>query len=49
MKKDCYWTVFNRRQGVLASRRSKAAAKRWQKKHRPVGTRLVLMCVPPRD
>lgn len=47
--KDCWWTVYNRREGVLKCSKSKAAAARWQKKHRPKGTRLLFMCVPPRD
>lgn len=46
---DCFWTVFNRREGVLHSSRSKTAARRWQRKHRPKGTRLLPMCIPERD
>jgi hypothetical protein len=47
--KDCWWTVYNRREGVIKSKKSKVAAAKWQKKHRPRGTRLVPMCIPPRD
>jgi len=53
--KDCYWSVFNRREGVIksfeiktSSAKTKARADAWRKKHRPRGTRLVTFCIPPR-
>lgn len=56
MPKDCFWTVFNRRQGVLksfkvgkSSAQAKGRAQSWQRQHRPRGTRVLLMCIPPRD
>jgi hypothetical protein len=47
--KDCFWTVFNRREGVLKSSKSKKTARAWQRKHRPRGTRLVYLCIPSKD
>jgi len=44
--KDCFWLVFNRREGALMSAKSKKTAARWQKKHRPKGSRLVFVCIP---
>lgn len=56
MPQDCYWTVFNRREGALksfktgrSSARAKIRANAWQRRHRPHGTRVILICIPPRD
>lgn len=53
--KDCYWSVFNKREGVIksfeiktSSAKTKARAEAWRKKNRPRGTRLVTFCIPPR-
>lgn len=50
-KSDSYWfwVVFNRREGALKSTKTKKAARSWQLKNRPTGTRLVFMCIPGRD
>lgn len=54
--KDCYWTVFNRREGAIKSFRigrsstaAKGRAEAWQKNNRPRGTRLIYVCIPAKD
>ncbi len=48
--KNCFWIVFNRREGVIKSfnSQSQIRAAKWRKKNRPYGTRLALICIPPR-
>lgn len=49
MGKDWWWIVYNRREGIIKSSKSKVWLERWRKRHRPRGTRLVFMCIPPRE
>lgn len=53
---NCCWTVFNKQEGVIkafsagkAPDKAKKRAKAWQKKNRPRGTRIVYVCIAPRD
>lgn len=53
--KDCFWTIFNKREGVIksfsagkSSDKAKKQAKAWQKKNRPRGTRVAYLCIPSR-
>ena len=54
--KDCFYLVFNRREGAIKSfrigkspARAKARAEAWRDAHRPRGTRVIPVCIPPRD
>ena len=49
--KDCFWVVYNKREGAIKSFKPKeeAKARTWQRRHRPRGTRLIFMCIPGRD
>ncbi len=49
--KDCFWVVYNRREGEIKSfkAREEKKARDWKRRHRPRGTRLIFMCVPERD
>jgi hypothetical protein len=56
MLKDCFYLVFNRREGAIKSFRigksptkAKARAEAWQRTHRPRGTRVISVCIPPKD
>lgn len=46
--KDCFWLVYNRREGAIKSFKLESTAAKWRKKHRPRGTRLVYVCIPGR-
>ncbi len=49
--KDCFWVVYNRREGAIKSFKAKEEqkARKWKRRHRPRGTRLIFMCIPGRD
>jgi len=46
--KDCFWLVYNRREGAIKSFKRESSARTWRKKHRPTGTRIVRVCIPSR-